>query len=87
MHEHLIAVTLITSHFFFEFSFRYHIFTISDTFAVIVYWDSDVSDVSEYLMSSNEVTVVREKYLMVRDTHIFNSYVVYLLGVSYSSNL
>ena len=38
---------------------------------MIVYWDSDVSDVSEYLMKPSEVAEVREKYLSVRVYHAF----------------
>ena len=40
---------------------------LSDTYAVILFWDSDVSDINEYgVVPDDEINAVREAYKLVR---------------------
>lgn len=44
-----------------------HYYFLSDTYAVFLFWDSDVSDVNEYgIVPLDDINRVREAYKMVR---------------------
>lgn len=42
---------------------------LSDTYAMIIYWDTDVSDYDEYDISAEAVQALRAKYLEVNNVN------------------
>ena len=71
-HTHIVSHIHTLSHTHTLSLYLSHTHSNRDTYAVIMYWDSDVSDIGEYRMNVDEIAVIREAYKFVSHPYIIH---------------